>query len=116
MLQRAGGDAEPLPASPLVLCTLAQHRDAQRGFHCRVVVKNVVRMCNAPTPRPELLNLSHGECFQSVGNSYNCFWSVLCCPLLHFLILMWYVCRVIRLSYLMYKVGVGGRVREDTLI
>lgn len=114
-------------ASP-VLRVLAQHSNAQQ---CPAVLawlqlllwwdlRKMWNCCRAPTPKskPGLLSLSSALPTVKAADHlriHNCLCSALCCPLLHSLIRMWYVCKVIGLHYLIDKVGVRGRVREDEL-
>lgn len=102
MLQSAGGDPGPLLMflHTLVLHVLVWHRvlsSAQWGTWERLEV---------------LQSLSSGS---HTGEAAGHCRTPNCCPLLHSLRQMWYVCKVIGFHYLIYKVGVGGRVREDKL-
>lgn len=118
MLQSAGGDSGPLLVFlyALMLHVLecpAVPSSAQWGWEASAAA--VV----GPEKDVELLqSLSSGSPrVEAAGHwrIHNCLSSALCNPLLHSLLQMWYVCKVIGLHYLIYEVGVGGRVREDEL-
>lgn len=140
MLPSAGGDSGPwlVFLHPLVLHVLAWHSSAQQ---CPVrparlqlllwwdlretgtaallgrVDLNVFTLHGSSTQR-ELLSLGSGSHTAGAAGhrrAHNCLYRALCCPLLRSLLQMWTACKVIGFHYLIHKVGVGGRVREDKL-
>lgn len=134
MLQSAGGDSGPLlvflhPLELPVLCAQqcpAVPSGAGRLQLLKLQLRGPEKRCGTAA---ELLHpnraagpeqrLTHSGSCWSLENSqlrtHNCLSSSLCCPLLRSLLGAWCVCKVIGLHYLIYEVGVGGRVREDEL-